>query len=52
LSSGERATLTWPSDLAERVIVDAGLEGAGWDAVLSYEPRQRLTRRDFAIGFA
>ena len=38
-------------DEAARKRVDEAVAGTGWEAVLAYEPRHRLAKRDFALVF-
>ena len=35
----------------ERQRVDAAMDGTGWEAVLAYEPRHRLSKRGFRLAF-
>ncbi len=37
---------------ADRERVDAALIGTGWETLLAYEPRHRLTKKGFALAFA
>ncbi len=38
-------------DEAARERVDEAMAGTGWEAVLAYQPRHRLAKRDFALVF-
>jgi glutathione S-transferase len=39
-------------DGSERSRVDAAIAGSGWEAVLAYQPRHRMTKRGFELVFA
>jgi glutathione S-transferase len=38
-------------DAGQRARVDEAIAGSGWDAVLAYQPRHRMGKRDFALIF-
>jgi glutathione S-transferase len=42
----------WALPETDRVRVEKELAGTGWEELLAFEPRHRLTKRDFKLAFA